>query len=382
MRTGISARFDAKVRSPLEKEIPRALSNARGSGILRHQPGSRSVALSPEEFEADVQLVLAVQAGEASAFAELYQRHHASVRRTCLRQLMNGPEAEEVVQATFVRAFERIDQCTGPRNFGAWVHVISQRLCVDAIRARQRVSPEQEPIDADEAITGGGSPEDALIDHEDARYMRAALSTLPARQRDVVVARDIDGRRPAEIAAALGISVGAVDSVLLRARRRLALVYHQLASERGATAASTSAAASLASAVGVTQSSPVGRRVASAIVGAAMALAPMAHPHAPAHGEPSRPATATVPAVPRIAVTPLPEPLVGSATPEAQPSLALPIATPAMPTTPATPSTPVAPGGVSPVTSKQQHHATTSDVIAELQRVLGTLPKPYRPSPG
>jgi RNA polymerase sigma-70 factor (ECF subfamily) len=341
------------------------------------------VALSPEEFAADVQLVLTVQAGDTGAFAGLYQRHHASVRRTCLRQLMNGPEAEEVVQATFVRALERIDQCTGPRNFGAWVHVIAQRLCVDAIRARQRVSPEHQPIDADEAITGG-SPEDALIDHEDAQFLRAALSTLPARQRDVVVARDVDGRGPAEIAAALGISVGAVDSVLLRARRRLALAYHQIASERGAAAASTSAAASLASAVGITQSSPVGRKVASAVVGAAMALAPMAHQDAPARPAPPTPATATATmpgAAPTVPVTNLPEPPVAPAPLEPPAAPTLPVATPAIPSAPPPPevSTPTA-KGIGHATTGEQHRPPMADVIAEIERVLGTLPMPYHPS--
>lgn len=173
-------------------------------------------------------LVLAVQRGNGDAFAELFRRHYPAVRRACTRRLADAHEADEVAQATFVRAFERIDQCAGERRFGAWVHVIARSLCMDSFRAKARVEPREEPL------AGGrdhrpNEPEESLLHHERVAQVREALAGLPERQRKAVIARDLEGLRPGEIAERLGLSIGAVDSLLLRARRRLARSTRHLA---------------------------------------------------------------------------------------------------------------------------------------------------------
>ena len=184
------------------------------------------------DLDSDAALVFAVQQGDTGAFDELFRRHHAAVRRVCARRLGDLRDADEVAQAAFVRAFERMDQCGGERRFGAWVQTIAHRLCIDAMRARARTTPEAEPVEADEpALTA--TPEEALLRVERTQALRRALDSLPPRQRDVVIDRDFHDRRPREIAAALGVSVGAVDSLLVRARRRAAATYEAIAAEGG-----------------------------------------------------------------------------------------------------------------------------------------------------
>ena len=177
-------------------------------------------------------LVMAVQHGDGDAFAELYRRHYSAVRRACGRRLSNGHDADEVAQAAFVRAFERIDQCAGERRFGPWVHVIARSLCMDAFRAKARVEPREEPL-AGRLDHRPNEPEESLLHRERAAQVREALAGLPDRQRRAVIARDWEELPPGEIADRLGLSVGAVDSLLLRARRRLALSYRRLAGEGG-----------------------------------------------------------------------------------------------------------------------------------------------------
>lgn len=172
----------------------------------------------------DGTLVLAVQHGDADAYAELFRRHYADVRRACARRLVDVVEADEVAQATFVRAFERIGQCLGERRFGPWVHVIARSLCMDSFRAKARVEPREQPLAGDLAERPN-EPEESTLRRERADHVREALATLPDRQRRAVIARDCEGRPPGEIADSLGLSVGAVDSLLLRARRRLAQSY-------------------------------------------------------------------------------------------------------------------------------------------------------------
>lgn len=200
----------------------------------------------------DSALVAAVQGGDVSAYAELFRRHHLAVKRVCARRL-GEVDADEVAQATFVRAFERIDQCLGDRRFGAWVQVIAQRLCLDLVRARTRTVPDDDPLRHDRPalnvvidLDAGTVTEEALVRRERTERVQEALALLPDRQREVVVARHFEGRRPPEIAASLGMSVGAVDSLLLRARRRLALNYeHVLADSSAATSSVSGAGAGL-----------------------------------------------------------------------------------------------------------------------------------------
>lgn len=203
----------------------------------------------------DSALVMAVQAGDLAAYEELFRRHHTSVKRVCARRLGDQVEADEVAQAAFVRGFERIDRCVGDRRFGAWIQVIARRLCFDMIRARTRTVPDDDPLRDERPalnvvidLDAGTVTEEAIVRRERTQQVREALALLPDRQRAVVVARHLEGRRPPEIAAALGLSVGAVDSLLLRARRRLALNYEHVLTERGQAA--VPAAATLGTSVG------------------------------------------------------------------------------------------------------------------------------------
>jgi RNA polymerase sigma-70 factor (ECF subfamily) len=190
------------------------------------------LAVSAQEQGDDGALVLAVQQGDAGAFGALFRRYHPAVRRACVLRLSDPVEADEVAQAAFVRAFERIDQCNGPRRFGPWVHVIARSLCMDAFRAQARVEPVADPF-ADDRDHRPNEPEESLLRDERAAHVQEALAGLPERQRSAVVARDWDGMGPGEIAERLGVSIGAVDSLLLRARRRLALSYRRLAGDPG-----------------------------------------------------------------------------------------------------------------------------------------------------
>ncbi len=214
-------------------------------------------------------LVLAAQAGDHDAFSELFRRHYPTIRRACARKLRDLREADEIAQAAFVRAYERLDKCGGDRRFGAWVQVIANNLCIDHLRATARTTPMDAPIHA-ATVTTAHSPEQALLNAEQAQMIQRALASLPDRQRDVVVARDVDGRRPPEIAAALGLSLGAVDSLLLRARRRLAASVQSMSADSGAASFMTTAAVS-AGIGSVSQAGVIGR--IAALVGNAVASA-------------------------------------------------------------------------------------------------------------
>ncbi|MEA2971627.1 MAG: polymerase sigma-70 factor, subfamily [Actinomycetota bacterium] len=201
------------------------------------------MAIPAGEMESDSSLVRAVQAGDLEAYSELFRRHYPDVLRACSKRMACPLEAEEIAQGAFVRALERIEQCRGERQFGGWVQIIARHMCVDALRARSRVVPTERPMSEDHA--DGAEPHDALFDHERTMQVRRALDSLPPRQRQAVTAR-AQGTGPSEIADDLGLSVGAVDSLILRGRRKLAVAYQRVTGEGGATVTATSARAAAA----------------------------------------------------------------------------------------------------------------------------------------
>src|SRR3989442_6780874 len=144
--------------------------------------------MSEHGESSDAQLVGRAQAGDGEAFAELFRRHYPGVLRACLRRL--GPDGEEVAQAAFVRAFERIELCNGDQRFGAWVQVIARHRSADAARARARARAR--------ALTGGSpppsieGPEEHALRRERLEALSGVLLGLPRRQREVLLAREVE----------------------------------------------------------------------------------------------------------------------------------------------------------------------------------------------
>ena len=149
--------------------------------------------------------------------AVLYERHGRSVYGLCRLLLRDSHEAEDAAQATFLAAHKAIVRGAEPREPGAWLAAIARNECRGRIRERMR-----EPVSAGAgALVGleapGGDPSERIVDPAVAR----ALASLSDRQREAVVLHDAFGLRAREVAAALGLSLPAVEALLFRARRQL-----------------------------------------------------------------------------------------------------------------------------------------------------------------
>jgi RNA polymerase sigma factor (sigma-70 family) len=138
-----------------------------------------------------------------------YRRYADEVFRYALLVLRSRPDAEDVVQIVFVRALravERGERVAKPRN---WLIKIAHNECRRLLAAR-RVHAQLPDEIAVEPVERGRADE-----------LRCALEALPAHQRRALVLRELEGRTYAEIAASLGSSVSAVETLLFRARRAL-----------------------------------------------------------------------------------------------------------------------------------------------------------------
>jgi RNA polymerase sigma-70 factor, ECF subfamily len=155
----------------------------------------------------------------------------------CYRMLGSVFEADDAVQETMVRVWRRGDSFQGHSSARAWVYRIATNVCVDLLRERGRraVPMDLGPASPAAAFVGtGGAPEQPWLtpvptDPGDAVAARdtvrlafvAALQHLPVRQRAVLILRDVLAWSAAETAGLLGVSVGAANAMLLRARATL-----------------------------------------------------------------------------------------------------------------------------------------------------------------
>jgi RNA polymerase sigma-70 factor (ECF subfamily) len=153
-------------------------------------------------------------------------------------------DADEMVQETFWRAWNRRQTFQGRATLRAWLYKIATNVCIDALRQRPRraipvsraqaISPQQpippsinepvwlEPYPADLPAPAEANPEARYSLNESIRLaFLALLHLLPPRQRAVLILRDVLGWRADEVAQALGQTVPAVKSALHRARSTL-----------------------------------------------------------------------------------------------------------------------------------------------------------------
>lgn len=180
--------------------------------------------------------------------AEL-ESHRRALTVHCYRFLGSLHDAEEAVQETYLRAWRARSGFRGDASLRTWLLRIATRVCLDLRDSRRR---RITPVAAGPAAEPDASPASAATDiawlepipgeHLDGASLDpaslytlaesvklafvAALQTLPPRQRAVLLLRDVLAWSAAETADALGMSVGAANSALHRARQRLAATHH------------------------------------------------------------------------------------------------------------------------------------------------------------
>jgi RNA polymerase sigma-70 factor (ECF subfamily) len=156
---------------------------------------------------AEPALVRAAQRGSAEAFAELFRRHWPRAHRAAWLVVHDATAAEDVAQEAFLAAVRSLDRFDRRRPFGPWLHRIVVNRAIDYARAREL---RREVADA--------GVEPAVLDRPDAPGddVLGALAALPPDQRAVIVMRHLLGFTPGEIASALGLPRGTVNSRLRR----------------------------------------------------------------------------------------------------------------------------------------------------------------------
>jgi RNA polymerase sigma-70 factor, ECF subfamily len=161
--------------------------------------------------------------------------HEPSLYGPAMALTHSSAEAEDLVQETLVRAFDRFDTFRADGSPRAWLHTIMRNLFYNAYRKKSR-EPRQVSLDAFDATSGHAadallesavpqqstiSPERLVLSQIESGAILGAVQNLPADYREVVVLADIQGLPYQEIAEKLDIPVGTVRSRLSRGRERV-----------------------------------------------------------------------------------------------------------------------------------------------------------------
>jgi RNA polymerase sigma-70 factor (ECF subfamily) len=182
----------------------------------------------------DGELVARLRAGEQDAFVALVSRHHATMMRLASSLVSSRAVAEEVVQDTWLGVLRGIDGFAGRSTFRTWLlRILVNRATSTGMRERRSVAvgdagPVVDRARFDASGAWMSPPQHWVEDAEDrllaqglAEEIGAALEGLPARQREVVMLRDVDGLSGQEVCAVLEITEANQRVLLHRGRSHL-----------------------------------------------------------------------------------------------------------------------------------------------------------------
>src|SRR5687768_14794585 len=186
------------------------------------RPDGRRPEPDAPDVDPDVALLRAIADGDETACRLLMQRHLVRLHALATRLLGDASEAEDVCQDVFIKAWKaaprwQAGRSPGEARFGTWLHGVALNACRDRLRRRR----PRDDAALDELHDDAPGPARRHAAEDTARAVRAAVASLPERQREALVLCHYQELAQSEAAALMGISVDALESLLARARRTL-----------------------------------------------------------------------------------------------------------------------------------------------------------------
>jgi RNA polymerase sigma-70 factor, ECF subfamily len=195
---------------------------AAPSSNLDVQPSSKPLAAAVKVepgTPSDVDLMLAIQSGDADALSHLYDRYNGIVKALILRIIHNDTEADDLLQEVFMEIWNQA------KNFSAekgkplgWMVTLTRRRAIDALRKKQaynraeerlKAEPEQQPLAWVENVT-----ENQIRAGDTRALMAKVISSLPEAQQQVIELAFFQGMSQREIASNTNIPLGTVKTRL------------------------------------------------------------------------------------------------------------------------------------------------------------------------
>jgi RNA polymerase sigma-70 factor, ECF subfamily len=186
-----------------------------------------------EEATFDRLLVDRIKGGDEAAFGEMVRRYWDRIYAMTHQLLRNPQDAEEVTQDAFIRAHRGLANFRGDAAFSTWLYQIATNLARNRYwywwrRKRDKSVSFDAPIGSDSDLTlaeiipaEAESPDDLTVNQEFVDRIAAAMETLGAKHREILILRNVKNLSYEDIAGILKLSVGTVKSRIARARESL-----------------------------------------------------------------------------------------------------------------------------------------------------------------
>lgn len=168
--------------------------------------------------DADNALIARIGRGDEAAARVMVEAKLPRILALGHRLLGDPSEAEDVAQETFIRMWRQASRWRpGAARFDTWLHTVALNLCRDRLRRRREKTMPILPTVADPAP----SADAAMVQAARTREVAAAIAALPERQREAIVLVHYQDLGNIAAAAAMGVGVEALESLLSRGRRSL-----------------------------------------------------------------------------------------------------------------------------------------------------------------
>ena len=171
----------------------------------------------------------ALQAGDMAEFARLVDAYSTQIYRLALKMLGNEQDAEDVLQNTFMKALQSIENFEGRSSVSTWLYRIAVNEALMLVRRQKPTIPVAMEYEDDEDELQYPTqftdwcclPERDLLSDEARKHLDQAIRNLPEKLQVVFLLRDIEGLSIRETSEALDLTETAVKTRLLRARLNL-----------------------------------------------------------------------------------------------------------------------------------------------------------------
>jgi len=178
----------------------------------------------------DTNLMLRLKNGEQDVLREIVERHKLSVLNLCLRFTHNRNDAEDLAQEVFIKIYQAAPRYEVKASFTTWLYRITVNLCMNYQRRKKilqffslnhRKGSEFQVEDRILEFAAGEQPDTEFEKQELQQLVQNAIQSLPDNQKTVLILHRYNNLSYKEIAEALEITVGAVESRLHRAKENL-----------------------------------------------------------------------------------------------------------------------------------------------------------------
>ncbi len=178
------------------------------------------------EKEDDVELIRKILSGDENAFGILVEKYQKSVHAHAWRKIQDFHYAEEIVQDTFLKAYNKLPTLKNHDQFSGWIHTIANHLCIDWLRKQRPDIQSLERIGMEEIEEFSYTQhmlEQRVIERTEYSHelVKKLLEKLPESEREVITLYYLEDMSAKEIGQFMGVSVNTITSRLQRARKRL-----------------------------------------------------------------------------------------------------------------------------------------------------------------